>query len=298
MTERILLTGASGLIGRQVAALLKADGHHVIEVSRNPPGAGAAGGVTCDLLEPESRRLMLKKAQATHLIHLAWHDLPSERWSSPKNHAWATATVDLLREFSRSGGERAVFVGSCAEYDWSTPLLSERTPLRPRSVYGAAKARAFEQCIASSLELDISFAWGRVFFCYGPGEPQGRLIGDLLHGLASGKRVACTNGLAERDFMHTRDVARGLLSVLKTDLVGPVNIASGGATAVREIIQRAAQLMKGEHLIEWGAIERPIDDPPRLVADVDLLASTGFRPSIDLESGILECITKMNRSFS
>jgi nucleoside-diphosphate-sugar epimerase len=237
MSHRVLVTGADGLIGRQVVPLLGALGHHVIALDYRGATASAHESIQCDLLNPDSRKGAVQQARASHLLHLAWHDSPKERWSSPINRQWSEATLELLRDFGASGGHRAVCVGSCAEYDWSQAVLSEQTPLKPRSLYGEAKANAYRSCHAEASALGVSLAWARIFFCYGPGEPQGRLLGDLLMGLSQGKPVACTDGEQERDFLYTRDVAKALVETLFSTLEGPVNVGSGKATPVRELIE-------------------------------------------------------------
>jgi nucleoside-diphosphate-sugar epimerase len=123
-TGRVLVTGATGLIGRHLAAPLAARGYEVVTLSRH------RGDLCGDLIaDPEG---VAERAGADHLLHLAWHDAPTGRWTAAENLDWVVATLRLLRAFARHGGRRAVLVGSCAEYDWSgAGRLSETAPLRP-----------------------------------------------------------------------------------------------------------------------------------------------------------------------
>lgn len=294
MTRRVLLTGATGLIGRPTVTALNDLGFEVIAFSRSGNVKGAHQTIVADILDPVSRRRAVKNANASHLIHLAWYDTPKTRWSAPENLDWAAATLGLVREFADNGGKRAVCVGSCAEYDWSQEVLSEATPLKPASLYGKAKAATGTLLSGAANDLGISLAWARIFFCYGPGEPKGRLLGDLLTGLSKGQVVPCTDGLQERDFLHTGDIARALVAVLSSDLQGPVNIASGDATPVRRLIEETAKQMGRSELVEFGAIKRPADDPKRIVADVSKLSAIGFRPRFNIVDGVADCIEKLN----
>jgi nucleoside-diphosphate-sugar epimerase len=289
MTRRLLLTGATGLLGRPLLSILAARGYDVQVLSRRSEVAGASRTLTADLLDTSSRRRALAEAKATHLIHLAWHDSPRDRWHSPENLAWAAATLNLIKEFSEFGGERAVCVGSCAEYDWSNAVLAEDSPLAPRSLYGKAKAATGTLCVASAPDLRLSLAWARVFFCYGPGEPKGRLLGDLLHGLSANQFVPCTDGLQRRDFLHTDDITEALACVLESPLTGAVNIGSGQATEVREIVETIARLMNRSELLQLGKIPRAKDDPPSLSADIARLRTTGFAPKFTLTTGLEAC---------
>ena len=292
MTKRVLVTGATGLIGAMAVRTLAARGYHVIAACCSGTVDGAALVIHADLLNDQDMDRLVKDANASHLVHLAWHG-GADRWNSPVNLEWARATARLVREFDNNGGQRVVCAGSCAEYDWSEPVLSEDTALNPRTLYGQAKAKTGELLCGEAKDTGLSLAWARIFFCYGPGEPKGRLLGDLLNGLAQGQVVPCTDGQQERDFLHTADIASALVSVLESDLQGPVNIGSGQATPVAEIIRIAAKKMGRPELIKLGAIPRGADDPAQLVADVSVLESTGFRPDFTLETGIQDCIDRL-----
>ncbi|WP_171230516.1 NAD(P)-dependent oxidoreductase [Ruegeria sp. HKCCA4008] len=283
---RVLLTGATGLIGRATALALTQAGHEVVTLGRNP-----TSDITCDLLDPGATTTALEAARASHLVHLAWHDGPRDRWISAANLDWMAATLHLVQEFARTGGQRAVCAGSCAEYDWSIPNLTETSPLRPRTLYGAAKAGTGLALCAGQVSLGLSLAWARIFFVYGPNEPPGRLFGDLISNLRAGQPVDCTDGRQERDFLHVDDLALAVSRLLETDVTGPVNVASGTAIQVRKLIEEVANQMHRPDLIRLGAIARAADDPARLAADVSRLQDmTGFLPQYDITSGVARCL--------
>ena len=286
----VLLTGATGLIGRQAVAPLLARGWQVIAASRSGRAVAGADGLALDVLDRDGVARAVEGAGATHLLHLAWHDGPKDRWTAPANLDWVGASLGLLRRFTDAGGQRAVMVGTCAEYDWSLAAkgpLGEDTPLRPATPYGAAKAATGLAAVAGAAALGLSLAWARPFFCYGPGEPEGRLFGDIIRGLKAGRTVECTDGLQRRDFLMTGDLGRALVDLLASPLEGAVNVASGEALEVRQVVGALARALGGEDRIRLGARPRPADDPPLIVADVTRLRqATGFRPAFDLASGV------------
>lgn len=276
---RVLLTGATGLIGRQIGAPLTRLGYDVLPVSRS--GTGLRGHLIDD---PEA---VARASQAECMIHLAWYDGPN-RLGAADNLDWICASLRLLTAFAANGGKRAVMVGSCAEYDWSgAGRMDERTPLRPASVYGAAKAATGLAVTAGARALGLSLAWARPFFCYGPGESEGRLFGDIIRGLRAGRAVDCTDGLQRRDFLHSEDLGAALAALLNSPVEGAVNIGSGQAVAVRDMIGTLARHMGRENLIRLGARPRPSDDPMLIEADVTRLRDeVGYVPRHDMESGI------------
>lgn len=287
---RVLLTGATGLIGRQVVAPLRAAGFTVLAASRSGRQVAGSEGLTLDCLDEASVGRALAQARATHLIHLAWADAAKDRWTSPANLDWAAASLRLIRAFAAAGGTRAVMAGSCAEYDWAQAgagPLAEDTALRPATLYGAAKAATGTAALAGATAMGLSLVWARPFFCYGPGEPPGRLFGDLIKGLGAGQVVDCTDGLQRRDFLQTEDLGRALAAVLASPVEGAVNIASGQPTAVRDVITALAAALGRPDLVRLGARARPADDPDLIVADVTRLhKEVGFRPIHDLASGV------------
>lgn len=290
---RVLLTGATGLIGRATASSLAEAGHEVVTLGRNP-----ASNITCDLLDLDATTAALETARASHLVHLAWHDGLRDRWASPANLDWMAATLHLVQAFARAGGQRTVCAGSCAEYDWSVSKLSETSPLRPRTLYGAAKAGTGLALCKGQDALGLSLIWARIFFVYGPDEPPGRLLGDLISNLRVGRPVKCTDGLQERDFLHVDDLAHALVRLLEADLTGAVNVASGTAIPVRDLIEEVANQMHHPDLIQLGAMARAPDDPDRLAADVTRLRDeVGFVPQHDLASGVADVLRSEGRAM-
>lgn len=289
---RILVTGASGFLGRHCVTALAEAGHQVIALSREPTGFPAGiETLACDLLDADARSQALVTARADCLVHFAWAADPRDRWHTPRNLDWIAASLALAQGFAAAGGRRFVFVGSCAEYDWAGGTLSESaTPLRPATLYGAAKAATGMALTAAAGALGISVAWPRVFFCYGPGEPCGRLVADLIAGLSRGERVACTDGEQRRDFMHAADIGRAVGEVALSDIGGPINIAAGEAIPVKRLIGEVAQALGRPDLVDLGAITRPATDPPLLAADNARLQALGFVPRFDLAAGVRDTI--------
>src|SRR6266849_3237907 len=136
---RVLVTGASGFVGRQAVPLLVARGHEVIAVGRPDAETAPPKGVrfvTCDLLREGSAAELIDTHRPSHLLHLAWNVTPGRFWTDPDNLDWVSTSLRLFRAFAEQGGERFVGIGSCAEYDWSHDFLSENeTPLRPQTLY-------------------------------------------------------------------------------------------------------------------------------------------------------------------
>lgn len=234
----------------------------------------------------------MASASADRLLHLAWYATPGSFWNAPENERWIEATTELISEFALAGGSRVTVAGTCAEYRWGEEMLSETdTPLEPATFYGACKRDAFLAAGELCGELGCSLGWGRVFFLYGPEEAPGRLVSDVARGLLMGERVPTTRGEQRRDFMHVADVAVGLVALLRSDVSGAVNIASGQPVRVREIVGLIADRAEGG-TVDYGALpDRPGEPEVISGATRRLREEVGFSPAISLEQGISETVS-------
>jgi nucleoside-diphosphate-sugar epimerase len=294
---RVLVTGAGGFIGRHSLPFLVARGHEVHAVARGavPASAGVVAHA-CDLCDDRAASALLERVRPSHLLHFAWNAVPGQFWTSLENLDWVAASLRLVRTFARVGGRRVVIAGSCAEYAWSQPVLSESTtPLAPRTLYGAAKDALRRSLEPAMPALALSWAWGRIFFVYGPHEAPGRLVSGVLDDLVAGRRAAVSAGTQERDFMHVEDVARAFVETLDGPVEGALNIATGRAAPVRAVVERLGTLTGRGDLIDFGARPTPADEPPRLVADVGRLTAAGFAPRYDLAEGLAHTVAWRRR---
>src|SRR5450830_470974 len=209
--KRVLVTGATGFVGRHALPLLVERGFDVHAVARAvPPHADSR--VTwhaADLLGgADVLRALLEDSQPTHLLHLAWYAEHGKYWRSLENFRWTAASVELAHDFTARGGERLVATGTCAEYDWSGGVCSESsTPLAPSTPYGICKDALRRMLGALAVETKIGFAWGRVFFTFGPGEQPQRLVPSVIRSLLRGDEARTTHGRQVRDFLAVEDVA-------------------------------------------------------------------------------------------
>jgi nucleoside-diphosphate-sugar epimerase len=293
VTDRVLVTGATGFIGRHALAPLQALGFEVHAAARRP---GTDAGVTwheADLLAPGAAERLVGACEPTHLLHLAWYAEPGRFWSAPVNLAWTEASLALYRAFAERGGRRAVLAGTCAEYDWSAGLcVEDETPLRPTSLYGACKQAVGSAVDAYGALHGPSTAWGRVFFLYGPGEHPARLVASVAGALRAGERVAVTHGRQVRDFLHVADVAGAFAALVRReDVRGAVNVASGDAVSLRDVLGELAAALGGADLIDFGARAADPSEPPTILADVRRLREeAGFTPHFTLATGIADTV--------
>jgi nucleoside-diphosphate-sugar epimerase len=293
--KKLLITGGTGFIGRHALATAVKKGYEVyaVTIDNTMPSVNGVEWIYLDLFDYEQVKIKISEIRPSHLLHLAWYAVPGKYWSSIENIEWVKASLELLTTFQENGGKRAVFAGSCAEYDWKHGFCSESvTPLNPTSLYGVCKNSLQQILRQFSTETALSNAWGRIFFLYGPYEHPGRLVSSVIISLLQGKEALCTHGEQIRDFMHVQDVADAFVALLDSDLEGPVNIASGNPVRIREVVMAIASKLGAENLVKMGAMPAAEDEPPLLLADVKRLASEiAWKPKYDLNMGLDNSIT-------
>jgi nucleoside-diphosphate-sugar epimerase len=291
----VLLTGATGFLGSHCLSRLLREQCVVHAVSRQPP-SWTHDRVTWhaeDLRVPEAARQLVERVRPTHLLNNAWITTPGRFWSDPENLDWLQSGLAILRGFGEAGGVRFVGVGTCAEYDWEQArFVEDATPIRPRTLYGKAKAAMAAAVEAFSANYRFSAAWGRIFLPYGPGDSPQRLIPTVIEALLAGQTVDLSHGTQERDFIYAADVADLLVRLLAGGEEGAFNVGTGYGTQVRSVVERIADRLGGRELLRFGAVGSDIE-PARLVADMSKVAlRLNWSASTSLEAGLEEVLSR------
>jgi nucleoside-diphosphate-sugar epimerase len=298
VASRVILTGASGFVGRQICTALVGRGHQVIALSRHQHGGRGGGESTkgvqwlcADLLGGDDLAGLMAQAQAHHLIHAAWEVGHGTFWQAPENFVWQRATDQLAQAFYAAGGQRFVGLGSCAEYDWSSGAVtggtdlpwSESRALVPGTIYGQAKAQTGTDLLALAQKMGTSAAWVRLFHLFGPGEPAARLVPSIIENIRLGRVARCGSGRAVRDFVSTWFAARAIVAVMESPVDGAINVGSGCGVRIADLAQDVANLLMRPDLLHMGALADRSDDVAWMVADTTRLRRVvGFDEAPDL----------------
>ena len=293
--SRVLVTGATGFVGREAVAALQRAGHQVHAIARRVPEhawPGVRWHVADLLAEGSAAATIIAASEAEVLVHLAWYAEHGKFWTAPENAHWVEATLRLLRAFAQTDrATRVVMAGTCAEYQWNRAVYAEGDTCRPRTLYGAAKHGLHVVAESFAAERGISFAWGRVFFLYGPGEAPGRFVPAIARQLQAGGSAKMSAGTQVRDFLHVSDAGGAFAALAASDVEGAINIASGSGVSLLELAKLVARHAGGAGRLQVGAIPLRPDDPPSLVADVSRLRDlVGWYPRIALNEGVAQSV--------
>jgi len=289
---RVLVTGATGFIGRHTLEPLIGLGLEVHALSSREAPADPASGVRWhrgDLLAPEGAAPVIEAVRPDVLLHLAWYVEHGSFWDSPENLRWVEASSRLLRAFADGGGTRAVLAGTCAEYDWSIAgrCVENSTPTNPHTLYGAAKHALHVLAAAYARQAGVGLAWGRLFFLLGPGEHPNRLVPSVARDLLAGRRAAVGSGSNVRDFLAVADAGDAFAALVDSEITGPVNIGSGDPVVTRDLILAVGEAAGRPDLIDFGARPEREDEPCELVASVRRLREElAWSPRMDFRAAV------------
>lgn len=287
---RVLITGASGFVGKFAAAELASRGAEVITITRRPDLCPSqCTNIFCDIFDRQELARLIRWAKPDILLHLAWNIGYPNFWTAHENLHWVSASLHLLECAQNFGIKKFVGVGTCFEYQWpdSTDCDELTTPLIPTSLYAISKDATRRIAAEFAKANGIDMAWARLFYLYGPGEHEKRLVASIANNLARGIPAHLTQGLATRDFLHVQDAGRAMALLTLSDVNGSINIASGNGVSVREIAERLGNISGRPDLIRIGSLPDRSEEPARIVgANRRLITKTGFSPNYDLEIGL------------
>ena len=271
MSRLVLVTGATGFVGRQVLRALVEGGTLIRLVVRDTPGQqfdeGAIEKVvrTPDVFAESADWWTRTCKGVDTVVHIAWYAKPGKYLESPKNIDCLNGTLELAKGAVRASVRRFVGVGTCAEYDLRAGFLEVDTPLRPLTPYAAAKAAAFLALSQWLPREHVEFAWCRLFYLYGEGEDERRLVPYLHKRLAAGEPVELSAGNQIRDFIDVRSAGDMIAAVAAGTGEGVFNICSGVPITVRQLAERIADEYGRRDLLNFGARPDNLFDPPCVV---------------------------------
>jgi nucleoside-diphosphate-sugar epimerase len=283
---RVLVTGASGFLGRWVAEALLNRGAEVGLLVRDPRriplelGACAAQVLTADLGRAGELDRALTQWQPAVLFQLAGYGVAKDERDPALmlrlNSDLLVEAVEAMRRLSPSpwNGLRLVQAGSALEYGALPHALDESVTPKPATVYGQTKLAGTQVVQDAVRELRFPALVARMFTVFGPGERPGRLFPTLLAAASHQGPVQLSSGEQRRDFALVWDVAQSMLdlacqpasAVLSGEPPfdhGLVNLATGQLESVRAFVTAAATAFDiAPARLQFGALAQLPEEMP------------------------------------
>lgn len=240
---KIVVTGATGFVGRHFITQLLSAGHEIIAVARDSARFNEmvwrdrVRCISCDIHSDLSAIAFLKETPDS-LVHLAWPGLPNYK-NRVHYERYLPADYKFLKSVVEHGIKHVLVTGTGAEYGLQSGCLAEDAPTSPVNAYGIAKdsLRRYMQNLQSSYQFTLQ--WVRLFHMYGSGQNPGSLLAQLDKAINGGATsFDMSAGEQLRDYLPIEEVARRLALLVKhPECGGVINCCSGTPISVRRLVE-------------------------------------------------------------
>lgn len=287
--RRILVTGASGFVGRHLVRRLTKLGADVHAVSRRTDTGRrlGVGSSQVDLRDSVATARAIRSYAPDVVLHLASQVVGERRMdlALPTLQDNLLSSVNLLTAAAERDGCRVVLAGSIEEPRPGTDPV-------PSSPYAAAKWASTGYAQMFHRLWDVPAVSLRITMVYGPGQREAKLVPHLITSLANGVAPEVTSGNRNIDWVYVGDVVTAFLRAATRSGVGGhvIEIGSGIATTIRETAELVVELTGSQQRPLYGALQdRPHDGD--FIADTSTAdALLGWRPSTPLVDGMRRTI--------
>jgi UDP-glucose 4-epimerase len=296
---RVLVTGASGLIGRHAIAALGERGVAIRTFQRSAPLSADVEHVNGDV-RTDRAKLCRAARGCDVIVHLAGRGDVAESRRDPVGYGELNASGTLhALEAARHAGAALVFAGTQRVYPPRPEPCHEDDVLQPDSPYGYAKWVAELWCRMISEHFGVATTILRFFSVYGPGQQSngGSGVVTIFSRAAMANQPLVVQSAGKRDFTDARDVARAICRVVERPSAPRhrvYNIATGHGTTFRELAELVVTITGAR-----SAVEEHINEPPGrdLVADISRARSElGYEPCVPLREGLERYVEWLRQS--
>jgi len=273
----VLVTGATGFVGRHLVAALLAQGCQVRAVARNldaawrMPWFADVEFIAADVHDA-GLDVPALVAGMDVLAHLAWPGLPNYQGlfhfehNLPADYAFIKAAVE-------AGVGHVLVTGTCFEYGLQDGCLNESMAVLPSNPYGLAKntLRLFLQALQK--QTPFTLQWARLFYLYGEGQNPNSLLASLDRALDAGEpRFNMSAGEQLRDYMAIEDAAAQLAGLIqRPSFDGVINCCSGRPVSVRTLVEAHIRQRGASIELNLGHYPYSVHEPLAFWGDVTLL---------------------------
>jgi dTDP-6-deoxy-L-talose 4-dehydrogenase (NAD+) len=263
----VLVTGATGFVGRHLVAALLDRGCKVRAVARD---AGKAAGMpwinAVEFVSADVHAADLDIRALTEgidaLAHLAWPGLPSYQALFHFEHN-LMADYRFIKGVVEAGVGQVLVTGTCFEYGLQSGPLSEQTAAQPGNPYGLAKntLRLFLQELQRVQPFTLQ--WARLFYLHGEGQNPNSLLAALDRAIDAGDdSFNMSAGEQLRDYLAIKTAAGYLAAILQQSRFdGVINCSSGQPVSVRALVEQRLHERGASIRVNLGHYPYPTHEP-------------------------------------
>ncbi|MBV9412141.1 MAG: SDR family oxidoreductase [Acidimicrobiia bacterium] len=297
---RVVVTGGAGFLGSHICEALVQRGDEVVAIDNLL--TGSIDNIAHLFGEPG---FVFVDHDVTNYVHVSGHVDAVMHFASPASpvdyleHPIKTLKVGSLGTHKMLGlakDKGAKFMLASTSEVYGDPQVHPQTedywghvnPVGPRGVYDEAKRFAEAMAMAYHRSHGVDVRIIRIFNTYGPRmrPHDGRVVSNFIVQALDGKPLTVYGeGQQTRSFCYVDDEVRGILALLDSDHVGPVNIGNPNEFTVLELAQKVLDVTGSSSEIVYEPL--PVDDPTQRQPDISLAKRVlGWEPRVQLEEGL------------
>jgi nucleoside-diphosphate-sugar epimerase len=291
--KKIVISGATGMIGSTLSRCAQAQGMEVLCIvrkgSHNAENLSKSDNLKILYLDLEEYATGNISGEYDCFFHLAWDKTfgvsRDDADTQIKNIQY---TMDAVKLAKRLGCKRFIGAGSQAEYGLVSAPLKPDTPVDPQSGYGIAKYTAGKLSRLLCSQIGMEHNWVRILSVYGPLDAAHSLIMYTINMLQQGSIPELTKCEQIWDYIYCEDAANALLAIGENGINGKVYpLGSGSPRVLHEYIESLRNVVNPNVSLGFGKKEYYPHQPMYLCADIsELTQDTGWKPEILFEEGI------------
>lgn len=282
--ELILVTGASGFVGRAVFTHLESQQRNVVGLTR--PGFDRSLGRSnqrINGLAPEHWQAFVEDLKPTSIVLCDWEGVAPPERDDPLIQSANFERWKKIVEAATPSLQHLIALGSQAELSTMQTAIRSDAKMSPRGTYGESKVQAYGQLRQMAEQQGFLFSWARIFSLYGNPEDQNWLISKLLNAIKTKQPLELTPSTQNWNFLHISDLVSALTMLLdKRTLTGPINIAHEQSHKVIDVVEYLSRRASCGTLFQIGAIPFSPEQVMDMTPDISEILGIGWKPKIDI----------------
>jgi len=285
----IVVTGASGFIGRHTVKELLERGYEVTGIDIEPSDVRHKNlkDVQCDISSPQ---LSSHIAEGDKVLHLAAISTFGAAGQNPARaiRVNVEGTLNVIQSCIEKKAERLVYSSTGSVYHKSSTVpIKEDSPRNPTSIYGLTKKQAEDWIMLYGDRIDYVIL--RYAYIYGQGKDWGA-IGNFLKRIKQGEQPIIFGGRQTNDFIYVRDIVESNVLALESEYLDQVyNIGTGVATSIKETCRMCLEVMNSDLGMKIEP-PRPFDIQMFVYDITKARLLLGFEPKWTLPQGIRDML--------
>lgn len=304
--KKVVITGATSMIGTALIQYLISQGIEVLAISRRMTDeltefekTGKCKVAICDLEEISLFRTISLDGKVLYdndydaFIHLAWAGtFGVARQHEDLQIQSIQYTLDCAKLAHRLGCHTFLGVGSQAEYGRVDGVIKYDTPTNPDTPYGIAKLAACRMSRHYAQSMGMKHVWVRIFSVYGPHDNPKTMIMSSIANLLDGKPMSYTEATQMWNYLYVEDAARGIALACDKGKDGEVYcIAFHQNYPLKDYILCLRETINEKAEIEFGKVPCNGSKPIELFVDTAReIKELGFYPDYTFYGGLLKTI--------